>query len=1030
MIPLVTVQEPERKQYLLLTPGTHPPRLGPTYQVQADSSDLPAIIADAQKSEVLAVDFETRGGDISDDISIVGIGLAWDSGSIYIHWIDLFENSRALLVDLILHHPGLIAHNVGFDGGVVFTQFGRHARWLSCTYNLVASLANESPEQRWGLKHLMTSLLGWPEANDAEMDEWLVTHGYYKGNKLLDNSPEALRVKFQAGTLRADKGEMWRTPRQILGKYCVLDAEACYLLYTRVLYPAATRFPELLKHHQECLHSIRLHIEQKILGIPIDRDMLAARREVVLQEIYEREMAFRQHPEVLPSISLIESDLLTQLQQKEPARYKKNHQESKNWQNWLAKFESAAMGNIPEYKFNLNSDPQLRHLFYQLLEYPVKLTTESGQPATSNRALKAFGEAGQILIDFNYSVKELGFLDGYIEMTAKRPTIHPSFRTPGTVTGRLSSREPNLQQVPKSKAMMSLFRAREGMAWVDIDFCLHPDTEYLTRDGWKVIESIGEEDYIWQVNPETREGSWTLPLRIIRRNYAGKMYAIGNRRGVLHVTENHRMLWTNQLNRGRPYKHIINQSQEGIPNAYVSSILTSSMSDHRGYCPTYQELNTVCLLQADSYFNGESYSIQLAMPKKREEAAHLLGHRGRVYPPRSFQNLEVEHWSNICFSSPLLRGKSLYLEELDSANADALVSCLATWDGSRDRSGRTVIYGSTDYTSVDQVQRYLVRCGYECKLNGRQPKYPGSKYFYTLIIRKAKGLRLRKGIDDIRAEEYSGLVGCVTVPTGCILVRSGGQTFVTGNCALEPVVATEFSGDENMAQIYGNGKPLNDIYIFVMAHIPGMAERARALGYDPYNPTPDSLARVKKQMKHERGICKTVVLACQYGAGVNKIMQTLEADGILLSYEEVALIHSSYWNLFAQLKDFSKSLEYEWRRNKGYILNGLGRPMAVSEDYRKDLLNRFVQSTGHDILVKYIYILTHELDRRKIQWKPLIIDFHDATTVEVLEQESLATVAAMNRSMDLLNEQLGGNIRLRGIPVIGRTLSEVKEPSE
>lgn len=716
---LVTTREAERKQYLLLTPGNIPSRTGPTYQVQADWSDIPNIIEDANRSPVLAVDFETKGGDFSDEISIVGVGLAWDTGSVYIHWTDLFESSRQLLVDLICGHTELIAHNVGFDGGVIYRLWGKHAKWKSCTYNLVASLANESPEQRWGLKHLMQSLLGWPEANDKEMDEWLVTNGYYKGNRLLDNSPESLRTRFRAGTLRADHAEMWRTPREILGKYCVLDAEACYLLYTQVLYPVAARFPDLLKHHDECLHSIKLHIEQKILGIPIDRDLLAARREVVVEEIAGKEKEFRLHQSVFNQIHSIEEDLMSELLEREPPLHKKNGEVSKNWINWSSRVEKARSGEVPEYRFNLNSDPQLRYLFYQLLGYPPKLTTESGQPATSNRALKAFGQAGQILVDYNFSVKELGFLESYIEMTQNRPTIHPSFRTPGTVTGRLSSREPNLQQVPKSKAMMSLFKARPGHVWVDIDFS-----------------------------------------------------------------------------------------------------------------------------------------------------------------------------------------------------------------------------------------------------------------------------------------------------------------------ALEPVVATEFSGDENMHQIYGDGKPLNDIYIFVMAHIPGMAEKARKLGYDPYNPTPESLARVKKELKHERSICKTVVLACQYGAGVNKILQTLEADGILLSYEEVALIHSSYWRLFAQLKDFAKSLEYEWRRNKGWILNGLGRPMAVSEDYRKDLLNRFVQSTGHDILTKYIYILSHSLDKYQIPWKPLIIDFHDATTVEVPEGYGQVVVAVMDEAMSLLNVELQGSIRLRGVPVVGRTLAEVKEPEE
>lgn len=716
---LVNTWEIERKQYTLLKPGKYPPRTGPTYQVQASWEDIPAIIQDASRSEILAVDFETKGGDYSDDISIVGVGLAYRDGSVYLDWTILSDSHRTAVQLLITSHPGLIAHNVYFDGGIVLTQLGSHANWKSCTYNLLASLANESPEQRWGLKPNMVSLLGWPDSNDTDLDNWLIQNGYYKGNRLLDNSPEALMAKYVAGSIRPEKGEMWRAPREILGKYCVLDAEACYLLYTEVLWPVASQFPGLVAHHKECLTSIRYHIEQKIHGLPVDRAGLLGRRELVAVETNQLEEAFRTHPEVLGPIKEIEGDLIRELLEREPTLHTKKGLVSKNHINWSERVQRARSGEIPEYKFNLNSDPQLRYLFYDLLKFPVKKMTESGQPSTSNQVLGKMGEAGQILADYNYGVKEMGFLEGYLEMTDHRPTIHPSFRTPGTVTGRLSSNGPNLQQVPKSKAIMSLFQARPGTVWVDLDFS-----------------------------------------------------------------------------------------------------------------------------------------------------------------------------------------------------------------------------------------------------------------------------------------------------------------------ALEPVVATEFSQDPNMLRIYGDGRPANDIYIFVMAHIPGMDLKCRQLGYDPNNPTPESLARVKKEMKRERGICKTVVLACQYGAGINKILQTLEMDGVNLSYEEVATIHSGYWNLFAKLKDFGKGLEYEWRRNRGYILNGLDRPMAVAEEYRKDLLNRFVQSTGHDILVKYIRIVSSELDHRAIPWKPLILDWHDAVTVEVPEFYGPQTADTLVDCLGLLNTELNGSIRLKGVPVIGRNLAEVKEPEQ
>lgn len=1051
--------------FVLLQPGHYPARSGKFFNRILSWREIEYFLTYISKSEIVAVDLETRGNDYSDSsLEIVGVGLAWDTGSCYISYTDIPSPEKEMVKQFLLSHPGLIAHNVYFDGGVLYSKYHEHPKWYVDTLSLYMQTANEGyAGQTHGLKDAQVRLLGWESSNETELDEWLVVNGYYRGNRYKDESREHLLHMYRTGATSPDKGEMWRAPIDILGKYCILDAESTYLLYTKILRPVLNKFPALASYHIErFVPLIKLHIEQKIWGILMDREGLLARQQYLTKMIDEYSTKFITHSTVLPGINQIEKEMCQELVEREPEKYKKLREMpqepakytksgqlsknwdkwfknrdkylvpeiSKNWLNWKEKLDIALRGENPDYRFNLNSGPQLRKLIYEILKYPVEITTESGDAAIGIKALKKLDAPFDLLIERNYLVKELTYISDYLERIQHRDTMHPSFRLPGTSTGRLSSKGPNLQQVPKSKAVMSLFQARPGNVWVDLDFCLHPDTEYLTKRGWKVIGDLQETDEVWQVDPKSLQGSWVVPSRIIYRHYSGKMYSIGNVRGKLDVTEHHRMLWTNQKRKDRPYTYQITESQEGIPSTYYSTMQTSSSSDIRGYCPTYHELNLACLLQADSYWDGSKYHVQLSKLNKREEATHLLGKEHAVYPPRGKQTLEVAHWWNISFKSPLLRGKSLWLEDLDTANADALVSCLTNWDGHVGKSGETCYY-STDLVSIDQVQRYLVRCGYECRLTGYQPKYVGSKYLHKLTIRKSKGLRLRKGIDDITTYDYEGNVGCITVPTGCILVRSGGQTFVTGNCALEPTVTAEFSGDPNMQFIYGNNAPPNDIYLFVGAQIPGrIGDAIRATGFDPYNPNKETLARAKKECKSERSVCKTVVLACAYGAGVNKVNATLEADNIYLPEHEVRQVWETYWNTFADVKKFGYTLESEWRKNGGYILNGLGRPMCVTEDYKKDLLNRFIQSTGHDILIEYILIICEELDRSGIPWQPSILDWHDAAAVEVPKQYGEQVAKLFLDCVEILNDRLQGTIKLRGTPMIGVNLAETKEPEE
>jgi hypothetical protein len=77
--------------------------------------------------------------------------------------------------------------------------------------------------------------------------------------------------------------------------------------------------------------------------------------------------------------------------------------------------------------------------------------------------------------------------------------------------------------------------------------------------------------------------------------------------------------------------------------------------------------------------------------------------------------------------------------------------------------------------------------------------------------------------------------------------------------------------------------------------------------------------------------------------------------------------------------------------------------------------------------VKYIRILCKELEAQGIPYTPIIIDFHDSSTIEVPDEYEQRAIAVFNKSMDLLNAELGGRIKLKGVPMSGKNLAIVKE---
>lgn len=111
-----------------------------------------------------------------------------------------------------------------------------------------------------------------------------------------------------------------------------------------------------------------------------------------------------------------------------------------------------------------------------LIEQGVPLTekTKGGQFSVAEGALEPFAEDHEVvstLLDYKTLDKLIkGFIAPYLEMGTSY--IYPSLLLNGTSTGRLSCKDPNLQQVPRQGAFKTIFKSRwhqEGGEYALID---------------------------------------------------------------------------------------------------------------------------------------------------------------------------------------------------------------------------------------------------------------------------------------------------------------------------------------------------------------------------------------------------------------------------------------------------------------------------------------------------------------------------------------------------------------------------------
>lgn len=127
-------------------------------------------------------------------------------------------------------------------------------------------------------------------------------------------------------------------------------------------------------------------------------------------------------------------------------------------------------GKVPE--LNFGSPAQLADLLFGHLRLKPLDKTPKGAPSTSESVLKRLGHPiCQHILDNREANKNLStFITSWRSRLDDRSRIHPTFKIHGTVTGRPSCEEPNLQQTPRDPRIRAIIDAPKGWKLVEVDY--------------------------------------------------------------------------------------------------------------------------------------------------------------------------------------------------------------------------------------------------------------------------------------------------------------------------------------------------------------------------------------------------------------------------------------------------------------------------------------------------------------------------------------------------------------------------------
>ena len=268
-------------------------------------------------------------------------------------------------------------------------------------------------------------------------------------------------------------------------KYNLMDT--CGTMYLYEKYNAMLDVEEQREFYENIIKPSRpFLLEMMLTGLPIDYERTLEAREE-LTKTQEEALSVILNSEYVKRAEAV-------LKRLESDKYNATHKTKKKNPDEI------------ELTFNPGSGNQLRILLLDILKYDVIEKTETGLPAVGGAIIKEYlamakynqeddvVELLQAILDFGAAIKVNGtFIEALLGLSVKHTdnmyTLHGDLKLGGTQSFRISSANPNLQNLPSGsiygKLIKSCVVAPKGWLFASSDFSALED----------VVSSILSNDY-------------------------------------------------------------------------------------------------------------------------------------------------------------------------------------------------------------------------------------------------------------------------------------------------------------------------------------------------------------------------------------------------------------------------------------------------------------------------------------------------------------------------------------------------------
>jgi len=283
-------------------------------------------------------------------------------------------------------------------------------------------------------------------------------------------------------------------PLKKLAKYCAYDCDLTLKLMIRFE-------PKLIKgdfyrlFRSEKMPLVSVLAKSEFEGIPIDVEVLKELEKKYTKLIADNELALRKNKRLIKFEKYMRNKKITEYLNNLNEEIEQLRKEGKDRQikSREEKISRVIAGNykIKQEKamvepFNFGSPQQVVQLFYKSkkgFRFPILDYTGTGSPSTAEETIvklksKVKDKQGKEFLEQLLKSRELEklhstYIAGIREKLSKDNKIHTGFLVHGTVTGRLSSVGPNMQNIPRvttNPDIKRMFIPKPGHILIEVDY--------------------------------------------------------------------------------------------------------------------------------------------------------------------------------------------------------------------------------------------------------------------------------------------------------------------------------------------------------------------------------------------------------------------------------------------------------------------------------------------------------------------------------------------------------------------------------